>query len=332
MPIALLDTTSAEALLRQRGLVRGPVRIRELSGGVSNVVLAVEADGQRLVMKQSLERLRVEAEWLAPRRRILAEAAGLRVAAALDPASVPRVVDIDPETMLLVMEMAPEGTDDWKRKLMAGEIDADFARHVGRLVGRMHAETAGAPLPRELTDDPAAFEALRLDPYHEAVARALPELADAVRAVADRIRRERVCLVHGDLSPKNVLVLPGGAPHAWLIDLEVAHRGDPAFDVAFMLTHLVMKAVHRRADRARYDAAADAFLAGYAEHRRIPDDDALLPQLGCLLLARVVGKSPADYLSPPERDVVRALGAAAVTGGAGSLNELRERRSREWDR
>jgi tRNA A-37 threonylcarbamoyl transferase component Bud32 len=297
---------------------------------VSNVVLAVEADGRRLVVKQSLERLRVAAEWTAPQRRILAEAAGLRVAAGIDADSVPTVVDVDPENMLLVLEMAPDGARDWKQDLMRGEVDTQFAARVGHITGVLHASTWDAQLPPELADDPDAFEALRLAPYHEATAAAIPELAGAIRDVADRIRATRRCLVHGDLSPKNILRLPDATPHAWLIDFEVAHRGDPTFDVAFMLTHLMMKSVYRPADAARYDEAADEFLAAYGEHRSLPDEIDLSQQMGCLLLARVVGKSPAEYLSEHSRERVRALGELALLTPSSNLSELREWRNLRW--
>ena len=331
MSTTLFNASTIGPLLRARGIVHGAVLARPLSGGVSNVVLAVEADGRRIVVKQSLERLRVAAEWSAPRRRILAEAAGLRAAAAIDPTSVPAVIDVDAYNMLLVLEMAPAGASDWKVDLMRGEIDFAFAQQVGSIVGKLHAATWGSNLPSELADDPDAFESLRLAPYHEATALAIPELAGEIRAVADRIRTTHLCLVHGDLSPKNILRLPGAQPHPWLIDFEVSHRGDPTFDIAFLLTHLMMKSVHRPADAPRYDLSADAFLGGYSEHRALSGQADLLQQMGCLLLARVVGKSPAEYLTEPERQRVRVLGETALLGHVLSLSELREWRDRTWE-
>jgi len=330
MSETLFNASTIGPLLRSRGIVSGTVYARPLSGGVSNVVLAVEADGRQIVVKQSLERLRVAAEWSAPRRRILAEAAGLRVAALVDPRTVPAVLDVDPSNMLLVLEMAPEGTADWKYDLMRGVIDSNFARQVGNITGKLHAATWDSELPSELAEDPAAFEALRLSPYHEAAAVALPDLSGAIREVADRIRTTNRCLVHGDFSPKNILRLPGASPHAWLIDFEVAHRGDPTFDVAFLLSHLMMKSVHRYPDATSYDGAADKFLSAYVQYHPLPDPAELLQQMGCLLLARVVGKSPAEYLSDAERRHVLELGRVALLAKVASLSELREYRDRIW--
>ena len=55
---------------------------------------------------------------------------------------------------------------------------------------------------------------------------------------ADRLEQANEVLVLGDYAPKNLLAYPDGV---FVIDLEVAHLGAPAFDVAFLLTHLVLK-------------------------------------------------------------------------------------------
>ncbi len=328
MPITLLDEFSVGPLLRKRGVIDGPIAVSTLSGGVSNVVLAVESSRRSVVVKQSLERLRVAAEWHAPQRRILAEAEALRLAERIQPRSVPAVIDVDPDNMVLVLEMAPEGAVDWKQLLMRGEVDADFARQVGTVVGRLHSRTESVSLPPQLTDHPDAFEALRLDPYLEATAHALPMLAPQIRATAERIRHASICLVHGDLSPKNILALPGREPWPWLIDFEVAQRGDPTFDVAFLLTHLMLKSVRTGAHASALDTAADAFLAGYAGFRPPPGASDLLPQMGCLLLARVVGKSPVEYLSRDTQATVLRMGELALRGGLDSLHALRDWRER----
>lgn len=110
-------------------------------------------------------------------------------------------------------------------------------------------------------DDRELFEQLRLDPYLVTCQARRPEHADALQRVLDRLRGRRDCLVHGDFSPKNVLVGEGGL---WVLDHEVGHIGDPQFDLAFMLSHLVLKAVHRPDRAAAYRACGEAFLGAYA--------------------------------------------------------------------
>jgi aminoglycoside phosphotransferase (APT) family kinase protein len=110
-------------------------------------------------------------------------------------------------------------------------------------------------------------------------------------------------LVHGDFSPKNVLVYGG---RLVLLDHEVAHFGDPAFDLGFSLTHLLSKAHHLVATRDAFGRAALDYWRVYsATIGDLPWRGDLEPRavrhtLACLL-ARVAGRSPLEYLDAEER-------------------------------
>ena len=245
------------------------------------MVLAVRAEGLCAVVKQALPRLRVADEWLAKRERAVAEAAALRLAGELAPEAVPGVLDVDEEECALVVEHAPVGWRNWKELLLAGDTGL-----------------GGADV----------FEQLRVDPYHRTVMRRDPELSAAVGAYVERMLATRLCLVHGDYSPKNVLA---GDDGLWVIDFEVAHLGDPAFDVAFMLNHLLLKAIHRPGSASAYEECSHAFVSAYqalVPATLAPEPGYVLGQVGCLMVARVDGKSPAEYLGEEERGVARRLG------------------------
>jgi aminoglycoside phosphotransferase (APT) family kinase protein len=163
--------------------------------------------------------------------------------------------------------------------------------------------------------DLTAFTQLRVDPFHRTVAERHPDLADVIGLTVQEMQRSPVCLVHGDYTPKNVLVEPGSA-RVWVIDWEVAHVGDPAFDPAWTVGHLLLKSVHRPAAAPAYAAAAAAFLAAFQAEVSgavLSDPAQLVRQTGCLLLARVDGKSPAEYLTDSERRRVRALARRLLT-------------------
>ena len=308
MTETLLSAQTVGAHLIRRGLVAPgtPVAATELEWGVSNVVLAVEAGDLRAVVKQALPRLRVAEEWLAKRERTLTEAEALRLAGRLVPGSVPAVLDVDEEACALVVAHAPDAWQNWKAQLLAGDVDPAVAARLGATLAVWHRETEGDESVARRFSDSEAFEQLRVDPYHRTVMRRWPRLERAIGAYVEEMLDTRLCLVHGDFSPKNVLVGPDGC---WVLDFEVAHVGDPVFDLAFMLNHLMLKAIHRPEGLEGYRACASAFLAAY---RRDAEPAYLLGHAGCLMVARVDGKSPAEYLTEDERLLARTIGSRLV--------------------
>jgi aminoglycoside phosphotransferase (APT) family kinase protein len=295
------------------------VEATELGGGVSNVVLAASRGDQRVVVKQALGRLRVHDEWLATRERAINEGEALRVAARIAPGCVPAAIDIDRERCALTIEAAPEGWVAWKERLLDGDADPAVASRLGDILAALHRETFRDDDIARTFGDAEAFDQLRIDPYYRTVARRLPELAAAIDGYVTRMQRTRVCLVHGDYSPKNVLVGDG----VWAIDFEVAHLGDPVFDIAFMLNHLLLKGLVRPGARDDLDACARAFWTTYSgavPADLLPDVPYLLGHVGCLMVARVDGKSPAEYLSSSDRETARALGSELLLAPPDSLD------------
>lgn len=309
-----LDASVVYAALRRAG-IRSPsqeqLRLETLAGGVSNDVVAVTGPGVDVVLKRALPRLRVAAEWRAAPTRVFTEAEALKMASHVLPGLVPRVLGVDEQDYLLVIERAPREYIEWRTSLLAGHIESAVAEALGRHLATWHRSTSGTDVSYEGFEDTEPFRQLRIEPFYGAIAERHPDLTGPIGAVVDRMLASRVCLVHGDFSPKNVLY---GTEGMWIIDWEVAHRGDPTFDLAFMLAHLVCKSLHRPTDRARLRAAADAFLAGYGWDTDLPeyDDSYLVSQVACLVLARIDGKSPAAYLDERARDRGRRLASALL--------------------
>jgi len=291
------------------------VELVPLTGGVSSDIQLARTRRGPVVLKRALERLKVAADWRAPQSRIASEAAWLEYAASVVPGCCPSVLAFDAESYTMALEyLDPATHGNWKADLLAGRIDAGFAASVGDALGRIHAASAADPGLAERFDNAELFESLRVEPYLVRTAAAVPEAADALRAIAADLRATRVALVHGDVSPKNILT--GERPV--ILDAECATWSDPAFDAAFCLTHLVLKRIHLPAHADQLVAAASAFRATYlarvdwepvdAAAARI---DRLLP---ALLLARVAGASPVEYLDDAERKTVRAIAVDALTG------------------
>jgi len=305
-------TTSADIAeqLRAAGLAdEGDIVLAPLTGGVSCDVWRVDTPSGPIVVKRPLAQLRVAAEWHAPVERGTSEVRWLRRARKVNPAIAPEVLAELPGHAF-AMRYLP-GCPVWKDELMAGRIDRDFAAQVGEGIAAVHAATAASACDRAAFPNDEMFAALRIDPFLLHVAKQDEELSPALGALADDLASRKIALVHGDVSPKNILVSAKGPV---FLDAECAVYGDPAFDLAFCTAHLLLKAVW--ADDARLNEAAAALVAAYRARIDWEDAGDLLLRTGkltaALLLARVEGKSPAPYLTDPEhrrivRDQARAL-------------------------
>lgn len=306
-------TAEAEIIagLQGAGLTgEGEVILEPLTGGVSCDVWKVETPTGPIVVKRPLPQLRVAAEWLAPIERGTSEVRWLKRARGVDPRIAPEVLAELPTGHAFAMRFLP-GCPVWKDELMAGRVDVPFAGEVGRGIAAVHAATAHNQGDRADFPNDEMFRALRVDPFLLYVAQHDVELAPALTALADDLSGRRIALVHGDVSPKNILVSADGPV---FLDAECAVYGDPAFDLAFCTTHLLLKAVW--SGDARLSEAAAVLVAAYRAGIDWEDAEDVLLRAGkltaALLLARVEGKSPAPYLTDPDhkrivRDQARAL-------------------------
>ena len=314
------------AWLREAGLA-GPGEtpaIIPLSGGVSSDVFRVDLAAGPVCVKRALARLRVAAEWRAPVERSANEAAWLRAAADLGGPIVPRVLAEDPARHLFAMTwFDPVSHPVWKAELAAGRVDPAFAADVGRGLATAHARTAGVePLARRF-DTEALFADLRIDPYLRHAALRHPDLAERIEAIARDTLATRRALVHGDVSPKNILVGPDGPV---LLDAECAWYGEPAFDIAFCANHLLLKRVWKpqlaSGLSAAFGALVEAYLAGVDWEPPADLDRRAAALLSGLLLARVDGKSPVEYLTAePDKALVRGAAREMLRRPPAGLSE-----------
>ncbi|WP_406464862.1 aminoglycoside phosphotransferase family protein [Streptomyces sp. NBC_01622] len=296
-----------------------------LAGGVSSDLWRVDLPGRSLCVKRALAKLKVAADWQAPVSRNAYEWAWMRFASRHRPDSVPDLLAHDPEAGLFAMAfLPPEHYPVWKAQLLDGGVCVATAAAVGELLGALHAASAGdAALAAEFaTDD--NFLALRVEPYLLATAAAHPALGAILQGLADRTATTHLALVHGDVSPKNILVGPSGPV---LLDAECAWYGDPSFDLAFCVNHLLLKSLVMPGHRAELLRSARVLTEEYVrcvtwEPRPTLEARAasLLP---ALLLARVDGKSPVEYLTDDRhRLFVRTAASALLRGPAATVADV----------
>jgi aminoglycoside phosphotransferase (APT) family kinase protein len=303
--------------------------LRALSGGVSNRTVLVErSTGQAWVLKQALAKLRVPVDWFSSPERIHREALGLRWLVQLaPPGAIPGFVFEDQEQHLLAMEAVPQPHDNWKTLLLAGQVSDNHVQQFGRLLAHIHCNAyERRDEVARIFHDRSFFESLRLEPYYGYTAAQVPPAAPFLHALMDETRARRVTLVHGDYSPKNILVYQ---ERLILLDHEVIHFGDPAFDLGFSLTHLLSKAHHLLDHRLQFAAAARRYWQVYrqsigeAEWAHDLEAYAARHTLACLL-ARVAGRSPLEYLNASERTRQREAVLSLISNTPSTIVQLIE--------
>jgi aminoglycoside phosphotransferase (APT) family kinase protein len=303
-----MDRDLEAFLIRSRLFQTGaPIRVTTLSGGVSCDVWRVDLDDRTICVKRALPQLRVAANWEAPMSRNGHEWAWLTCAARHLPHAVPELLAHDPELGMFAMEfLDPSRFPVWKGLLLAGVIDASFAGHVARDLAILHRATAADETIASAFRTREAFYALRIDPYLLEAARRNPSVAAPLQTLAKETLATEIALVHGDVSPKNILVGAGGPV---FLDAETAWFGDPAFDLAFCLNHLLLKCmarpVHTDAYLGCFAAFGSVYLASVSWENAAGLEARAARLLPALLLARVDGKSPVEYLTESDRRLAR---------------------------
>lgn len=298
---------------------------RALTGGVSSDIWRIDLPGGPVAVKRALGKLKVAADWRVPVSRNQYEARWMRYARAAAPGAAPALLGQDDATGALAMAyLPPESYPLWKAELHAGRAAPAFAAQVGGTLAAIHGATAADPSVAPLFPTDDIFDAIRLEPYLVATAARHPDRAGPLRALVTATQANKRALVHGDVSPKNILVGPAGPV---FLDAECAWWGDPAFDLAFCLNHLLLKCLWTPAARdgflACFAALAGAYLARVTWEPAAALEARAARLLPGLLLARVDGKSPVEYVTDEaDKDRVRRVARALLADPAARLADV----------
>ncbi len=300
-----------------------------LTGGVSSDIWRVDLPAGPICVKRALPKLRVAADWEAPVERSAYEARWMRQAAAAVSAAAPALLG-EADGCIAMAYLSPDDHALWKSELSRGRADPGFGASVGGILAKIHSVTAATPSLAAQFDSAAIFHAIRLEPYLLATAAAHPDRADVLRSLVATYLANTRAMIHGDVSPKNILVGPNGPV---FLDAECATWGDPAFDLAFCLNHLLLKClwVPRAAPAflSCFDALAAAYAAGIDWEPAAVVEARAARLLPGLLLARVDGKSPVEYITTDaDRAVVRRVGRALLAVPVDTLAGVRA----AWER
>ena len=299
-------------------------RFTTLKGGVSNRTVWVQFDhGRDWVMKQALAKLRVKVDWYSAPERIQREAAGLSRLGSVIAGHVPELVFVDERRHVLAMSAVPHPHNNWKTHLLKGETSVELAREFGQLLAKIHNAALSDPEIASDFAERAFFEELRLEPYYDYTAMQVPQARSFLEGLINSTRNRRFALVHGDYSPKNVLICGG---KLIILDFEVIHFGDPAFDIGFSMTHFLSKAHFLQANRQSFIEMAAEYWRAYgteldADLAERMQASAVAHTLACLL-ARASGRSPLEYFDDDLRRRQKAIVLELMRRDIGAIPDL----------
>ncbi|MCF8452871.1 MAG: aminoglycoside phosphotransferase family protein [Pedobacter sp.] len=303
--------------LNQEGLINGNdnALVEHLSGGVSCRVWKISVNNDRWVIKQALEKLDVKADWFSDVERIHREHEVMKQLELVIPDSnIPKILHVDYVNHIYMMTCAEEGVQTWKECLMDGVFNAETAKSAADILSLIHSQSHKIDEQvKAKFSDQKYFIQLRIDPFHRFLINKYPELSTEINALIEELTEQKTCLVHGDFSPKNMLVEKSG--RIVLIDYEVAHWGNPVFDLAYCLGHLMLKTWHLKKPEQILKLIS-VFITNYKGQV-----SNLLPHLGLMLLARMDGKSPVNYIQDETlKQIIRTTAINWIRGADSGLN------------
>ena len=325
----MLDESSVVQYLTERNLLQansylGNATVEVLTGGVSCVVLAVSNEHVDLVVKQALPELKTKAKWVADQRRAIVEADAMRTFHSITPDSVPELIDMDPDNFTLTMSRLPHSCTNWKQDMLEGRIYPEMGEKLGSILATWHNATAVDAAVKEKFMEDSLFEQLRVSPFYRAVKDKNPNLQGVISHLITEITTIKSTLVHGDFSPKNIMATSDHRPI--VLDFEVAHTGNPVFDLAFVSAHLLCKTIRAEkiTEKEELISTANRFLTSYRQTSHLQVAESLPHHVALIALARVEGVSPVNYLDQPAQDHLVALTKSALLDSGMSFEKLFE--------
>lgn len=289
-------------------------RFELLTGGVSSEIYRIDTEGKTFVVKRALEKLKVKSDWFADVSRNDFEIKYLKYVAQFLPDAIPKL--LGQGQSYFVMEFLDQGFSNWKTLLIGGDFQEAHAKEAGKLLGKIHQHSYSNHTIAKQFNSLQNFTQLRISPYLVHCAERHPLVAQEILNEAERLKNTHECLVHGDYSPKNILI---SKKRMVIVDCEVAFYGDAAFDIAFLSSHLLLKGLYHAPHDTNLEHLVKAFLLAYEKERHGIRDFKELQRrtailLPMLLLARIDGKSPVEYLSPNKKALAREFALKQIAG------------------
>jgi hypothetical protein len=310
----MIDISSKDVLekyLLERNIINAEegYSFHYCKGGVSGTVVFVYAGKKPIIIKQALAQLKVKEEWHCDPNRMGIEYKSNEIYHRLVPDCAPAVYFYDDKNYIYGREAVPENCSMWKTDLFSGLLDFHVAEKSIRTLLMVHEKCAGDAEVAAMFADKQIFYELRISPYIEFLVDKYPHLKNFAAPIIKELMESSITLIHGDYSPKNIMTI---GRNISVLDYEVACYGHPVFDLAFFAAHFVLKAVKHKQWAGAYISMLKYMLEIYFTEIRFMNaanlEEGFIKLLALLLLARIDGKSPAEYIdAETDKELVRKM-------------------------
>ena len=293
--------------------------------GVSSDIWYVKTDQNiEFCIKRALAKLTVKEDWYAPISRSNFEAMYFKHCYKMAPSNFPKLLGHDNKKFILAMEWySPDYFLVWKKKMLNKKIEKKDIINVSDLLVKKHKKFFNSKNVEKQFDNDATFYSIRIEPYILFTSKKYPDYKNRFDSVAESLVKNKKTLIHGDFSPKNILIKDN---NPIILDAETACWGDPVFDLAFCNNHLLLKCLLPDGLGKKLLDLSFKFVKNYIDNISWEDKNSFTKRLlditPLLLLARVDGKSPIEYFKIKQQELTRQLGKHLLTDEIKNLEQL----------
>ncbi len=283
------------------------ISFEENISGISSKIFLINRKHERIVLKQSLKKFRIDKKINISIKRNLYEQDFINLANTfLEPGIIPKIIMSDRKNCFFIMTSASKNSVPWKELLLKGEVNFKIAKKVGAILANIHNNTAyNAELQKRFKDN-SVFIIGRITTGYLEVARQFLSVKDLILKIANRCLNTKRALVTADITPKNILV---DNDNIMMIDHEGAHYGDPSFDLGIFIAHILLKSVYNIKIKKKYYKLIKIFWKSYLKGITVWDSSQMeknvIENTIVMISARLFGKLPVEYLTGQEKEVLK---------------------------
>ncbi len=303
---------------------------KKITDGVSSDIWHVKTSTNEYCIKRALAKLTVKEDWFAPVDRSKFEVKYFHYCKKIEPNSFPKILGYDEKNFILAMEWFDNKKFIvWKKRLLEKSISLKDGKRIGKLLGIIHKFFYKKKKYKKIFLNDNTFYDIRIEPYLVFTSKFYPEFSEYYKTTIDLLKKNKSTVIHGDFSPKNILL---GKNYPVILDAETACWGNPAFDLAFLNNHIILKSILNKEIFQNYLKLGKNILETYMANFPIVNNKKFIKNFiilqALLILARVDGKSPVEYFKNKHKNLARNFAKNLLLNNSKNLNNFYQ----EWEK